>query len=350
MNPAHIENRIQTICLMLLCTIAIGAALSWLQSVFVPFVLAIFLSLILQSVIDFQVRFFRMPRVLAMLMTLILCFLALLFLAGLVSSSVRQLAASAGAYQARVEFLVNDVMTRLPVDRLGLPPDTEFDLRSLFPVATTRTMMVKMTGSIIAVLSQLLLVMMFVLFLMFGRGIRGRPQTGGVLRDVERHVRRYIVTKTFLSAFTGVLVYVILQLLSVDYAISFGAFAFFLNFIPSFGSVIATLLPLPVVLLTPGGTWLSVVLALALPGSVQFTVGYIIEPKIMGDYLDLHPVTILLSLIFWGTLWGLVGMFLAVPITAVLKITFEKLEITAPVAHLLAGRFSPPEAADDSSG
>ena len=79
-------------------------------------------------------------------------------------------------------------------------------------------------------------------------------------------------------------------------------------------------------------------LAILLPGSVQMFIGNVIEPKMLGDSLDLHPITVLLSLIFWGMLWGIPGMLLAAPITAVLKILSENLEITAPVARLLSGK------------
>ena len=72
--------------------------------------------------------------------------------------------------------------------------------------------------------------------------------------------------------------------------------------------------------------------------AVQVGVGNVLEPKIMGQSLDMHPVTVLLSLMFWGMIWGVAGMFLAVPMTAVIKIVLEHIELTAPVAALLAGQ------------
>ncbi|WP_143300823.1 AI-2E family transporter, partial [Candidatus Entotheonella palauensis] len=118
----------------------------------------------------------------------------------------------------------------------------------------------------------------------------------------------------------------------------FGLFAFLLNFIPSIGSIIATLLPLPVVLVDPESSLTTVILAIGLPGSAQFLIGSLIEPKVVGGTLNLHPVTILLSLIVWGMIWGIVGMFLAIPLTAVMQIFLERFEHTAPIAELLAGR------------
>lgn len=81
-------------------------------------------------------------------------------------------------------------------------------------------------------------------------------------------------------------------------------------------------------------------LVIVLPGLVQFGIGNVLEPKIMGDSLDLHPVTVLLTLIFWGLLWGPVGMLLATPITAVLRLVLARFETTRPIGDLLAGTFT----------
>ena len=118
----------------------------------------------------------------------------------------------------------------------------------------------------------------------------------------------------------------------------FGLLAFLLNFIPSFGSIIATLAPLPIILVNPDIQATAGVLAIVLPAAVQLTLGNFVEPKIMGESLDLHPVVILMSLVFWGMLWGIAGMFLSVPMTAVLQIFLERMEHTRPIADVMAGR------------
>jgi len=79
-------------------------------------------------------------------------------------------------------------------------------------------------------------------------------------------------------------------------------------------------------------------LVILLPTIVHIIIGNILEPKIFGDAFGLHPITVMLSLIFWGMLWGIVGVLLAAPITAIIKITFEKFETTAPIAKILEGK------------
>jgi AI-2 transport protein TqsA len=136
---------------------------------------------------------------------------------------------------------------------------------------------------------------------------------------------------------------VVLAVLGIDLAMVFGLLAFLLNFIPSIGSLVATLLPLPVVIFNPEISTTTAVLAIALPGLIQLVLGNVVDPLVMGESLDLHPVAIVLSLILWGMIWGVVGMLLAAPIAAILKLLLERLELTAPLAHLLAGRLGPPE-------
>ena len=150
------------------------------------------------------------------------------------------------------------------------------------------------------------------------------------------------------SAMTGILVGTALGLLGIEMALAFGFMAFLLNFIPNIGSIIATLLPLPIVLLTPGISTTTIVLAIALPAAIQGVIGNVVQPRLMSKSLDLHPVAVLLALIVWGKLWGIVGMFLATPLTAVIKILLEKSELTAGAAVLLAGRLGEPSPRRDA--
>ena len=89
------------------------------------------------------------------------------------------------------------------------------------------------------------------------------------------------------------------------------------------------------VLISPDATLTTVVLVLAIPGLIQFTIGNVIAPKVMGETLDLHPVTILLALMIWGMLWGIPGALLATPITAIVKLMLTRMELTAPLSNCL---------------
>ena len=125
----------------------------------------------------------------------------------------------------------------------------------------------------------------------------------------------------------GLATTVILKSLDIHMATLFGLLAFVLNFIPNVGAVVATLLPLPILLVSKEVSLMKVILAVFLPTAVHLVIGSAVEPKILGDSLELHPITVMLCLIFWGLVWGIPGMLLAAPLTAALKIIFEGIEV-----------------------
>jgi AI-2 transport protein TqsA len=335
MNPAERELRIQTVCLLILAAVAIAVALYWLRSVMIPFVLAVFIAIGLAPLIDAQVRHLRIPRGLAIVATLTVALFLLNLISGFVSASVAQLAGSADLYQERAQRLLIEAARLLRLDEIPFPEGA----RPLGPITIERISGILMgtTNAVLAIVSQGFLVMIFLIFLLLG-GSSVRKTRGVVWSEVEWRIRRYLLAKTLVSAVTGVLVWLVLALLGIDLAMVFGLFAFLLNFIPNIGSVIATLLPLPVVLVNPEVSPTAAVLAIIVPAAIQFVIGNFVDPKLMGQSLDLHPVSVLLALMVWGTLWGAIGMLLATPLTAIMKILFERSELTAPIADLMAGR------------
>ncbi len=331
------NHRVQSVCLVLLTVIAVGAALYWLRGLMIPFVLALFIALILSTVVDFAMRRLKLPRAVALAATAILAFVLFDLLVVLISNSVSQLSANATAYQAQLGQLLEQTIAGLPPElRQYLPQDQHADLPQL-AVRSVGGLLLGTTNAIVGVLSQSVLVLIFVIFLMMG-GEGAPKRASGVWGEAEARVRRYVITKAVISAATGSLVGLTLALLGVDLALVFGLFAFLLNFIPSVGSIISTLLPLPFVLVSPDVSGTVAVLAIAIPGAIQLVIGNILDPKIMGESLDLHPVTVLLSLIFWGMLWGIVGALMAVPITAVAKILLERFPGSRMIAEVMAGR------------
>lgn len=174
----------------------------------------------------------------------------------------------------------------------------------------------------------------------------GSPARGGATSlwdKVDLQVRRYIVLKSALSALVGVSVGLTLGVLNVDLAFLFGLFSVFANYIPNVGAVVATLLPLPVICLDPTMSWAGGVLAILLPLLIHMVVGNVIEPKVFGMGLALHPVVILFTILLWALLWGVSGMIVSVPLTAVLRIVLKEVRhpYSQVVADLLEGKWLP---------
>lgn len=330
------QSRIQQVCLIILTAIALAAALNWLRPLMIPFVLAVFITIAISALLEFETETLRLPRTVAILLTMVMTFFVFALVAAFVSDSVRALAANAPSYEQKVSDLVDLALSVLPyegdaVKQRVIEPFQEIS------AGTVTIVLRQLTSQVTSVLSRSFLVLMFVLFLLIGSsGAPGSPT--GVWLEIISRVKRYVIVKGLVSATTGTLVGVTLWALGVDLAFVFGLLAFMLNIIPSVGSVIATLLPLPMVIVSPETSVLTAVLAITIPGTIQIVIGNMIEPKIMGESLDLHPATVLMSLIFWGMLWGIVGALLAVPMTAVLKILLERLEPTRPFAEIMAGR------------
>lgn len=317
--------------LLAIGTLALGIVLLYGRSVLIPFVLAVFISLLIAPVLDFQVLRLRIPRPIAATVTLLI---ALVILAGLyffVSSAVEAIIATAGRYSDSFVALTERVVVQM--EDWGLPLDKTkiaSDLSKYIP-----TLAQSAVGTVVNIISSAFLVLIFVLFLVIGRNPRtARPK---VYRAIEKDVRRYLAIKVVFSIVTGLLVWAILSVLGLELAGVFGMLAFLLNFIPSIGSIIATFLPVPMAVAQYQNLWM-VVLVIALPGAVQITIGNIIEPKLMGSRLNLHPITVLLALSFWGLLWGIIGMLLAVPMTAVLRLVLMRFATLRPIGLLLAGK------------
>ena len=324
--------------MMVLAAVAIAGALHFTRQVMVPFVLAIFISYLVSPLVDFLRVQCRIPRPVAVTMALLVGAGLFTLMGLLVTSSTQNLLQPANLqlYQDRIVAVVMKFVDIFESRNIDIGQDLIATLRDPNLQDLPIVNMLRTTvGAAFGVVVNGVLVFIFVIYLLIGRNPNQFRE--GFYAQIDRKIRSYIVIKFITSATTGLLTWIILSLFGLDLALVFGVMAFLLNFIPSIGSVIATLLPLPIALIQ-FESGVAIALVILLPGAVQFTIGTIVEPLVMGEGLDLHPVTILLALVFWGLLWGPVGMLLAAPITAVVRIVLGRLEITRPVAELLAGR------------
>jgi AI-2 transport protein TqsA len=332
---------VMTVSMMVLATVAIAVALQYTRRVMVPFVLAIFISYLVAPLVDFLRVKLRIPKAGAVTIAVLVAAGLFTLLGLLVTTSTQDLLDSVLVYQDRIARLARRIFSVLDVRNIDLGQDRVIaflDDPNILQNIPFLSVLQTTAEAALKLVTNGVLVFIFVLYLLIGRNPNQFRE--GFYAQIDRKIRSYIVIKFITSATTGILTGIILTVFGLDLAMVFGVMAFLLNFIPSIGSVIATLLPLPIALIQ-FESGVAITLVVVLPGAVQFTIGNIVEPLVMGEGLDLHPVTILLMLVFWGLLWGPVGMLLAAPITAVLRIVLGRLEITRPVAELLAGRLPP---------
>ena len=340
----EINQRVALICLVIIASVMTAGALFWLEPVMVPLVLAIMITYMLAPVVDNLVSKLRFPKWLAVFFALGLTAFAVFMIGSMISNSIKALATKAPTYEVHIRESAESVVAWMEYKGYEVDTDNMEDRLDELPIAT---MLAGATNTLVDLLSNTFLILVFVIYLLQGRD----PETEKVpmAQQIESQIKRYLSIKLVLSLATGFLTALILGALQIELAMVFGVMAFFLNFVPNVGSIVAIFLPLPIILISPDLDMTILALAILLPGSVQMFIGNVIEPKMLGDSLDLHPITVLLSLIFWGMLWGIPGMLLAAPITAVLKILSENLEITAPVARLLSGKLGAKQKAADPS-
>jgi predicted PurR-regulated permease PerM len=225
------------------------------------------------------------------------------------------------------------------------------NLSSLVTGERVGSIMEGILSGVLGLFGNYVLIMIYVVFLLTEIGsVRDRVRLAFskenstrislIIENIFTDIKKYLVGKTLINLTHAVLVYIILLLFGADFAIVWGFLTFFMAFIPNIGPFFATILPFAAVLIQFDSTGSAIVLLILLV-VVGFVMGNIVEPKIFGNTLNLSPFLILASLIFWGYLWGIMGMLLSVPILSMIKITLSKFDSTRPVSILMSHVVTP---------
>lgn len=317
--------------------VAVGVVFKYAQSVILPLIIAWLLSYLIGPAINFMTSR-KIPATLAVAIILILLFgifyLSFIFL----YSRFSAFAAAYPRYHARMEDLVVLLTGKWKLD---------FDpLAGINWGQSISRGLVSVSGSIFSFVSQLVLVVIFLFFILLGKPYfkykilksfsdQNADQISRIAFSITAQIRRYLSLQFLISLATGILVWLSLKVIGVDFPVTWGALAFFLNFIPTVGSIVASIPPVLLALVQFYPTlWPAVVTLLALV-TIQMGIGNAIAPKILGDQLNLSPVVVLLSLLFWGWLWGVVGALISVPIAATIKIVCENIETLHPISVMM---------------
>ena len=326
------KNQFIAFSLFIIAMVAIAFALYFTRPIMIPFVMAMFVRLLIDPIIDFQIKNLRVHRSVAILVSIFLIIALFMIIIPFITDSVATFLRSADDYNTKVLLLIDNIIVKLQEF------DIEFNreiIRESFlslPFLDWASTALSNGANFVA---KFFLVVIMTLFLLIGSTKKEKSETWN---NINNQVKKYIVTKFITSSATGILTGLIYWALGLELALIFGTLTFLLNFIPTFGSIVAVLLPLPVAFLQYGDPTM-IVLVLILPSLVHLTIGNIIEPKLFGKAFGLHPVTIILALISWGMLWGITGMLLAAPLTAIIRISFDQFEITKPISKILSGNF-----------
>jgi predicted PurR-regulated permease PerM len=314
-----------------LAIIAVGVVLAGLvygRTFLIPLAISILVWNLLEAMIErfasLRLGSFQVPKWLAALLGIAVVLLGLYLVIWILLSQVDAVTAAWPRYVARLQTIIGDLTQWLGAEQSEKIRNAfaEIDVTRRLPAAFASAQSFVVT---------LLLIIAYVGFLfvesayMRQKIIAMFPDTRRaedarkVLNAVSESVRRYISVKTGVSALTGICCYVVMRLIGIDFAATWALLIFFLNFISNIGSIVGVSLP-ALVALVQFDTLGPFVLVVVLLTSINLTIGSVLVPMLMGKSLNMSPFAIILSLAFWGTIWGIVGMFLSVPIMVLVMI------------------------------
>lgn len=318
---------------------AAGFILKLARPVLIPFILAVFVSYVIDPALTFLTRC-RCPKPLAVVLVLAGVFVALYLVGVLVYSTGKSFVTELPKYEQRMADL-----NRILGEGAGR---FKIDLTSLIgslDVSRVGRVVLGAVGPFFDVLGKLLLLFLFLVVIVAGRGRleaklaktvggEGAGRIRGLLDRIDRQVQKYLIIKTAVGIGNGLMVWIVLKIFGVDFAFLFGLLAFLLNYIPNIGSVIATVLRVGFAFFQFGTFWTPFWI-LVITTALDNVLGNIVEPRLMGRGLGLSPLLVFFSLLFWGWLWGVPGMILSVPLTAVLRIVCQNVEDLKPISVLM---------------
>lgn len=335
---------IRNTALILIACVVVLAGLRLAHQVVVPFLLAIFIATIASTPIRWLNRH-KWPHWLAVAAVLVVLVVVLFGLGLVFLQVVKEFQAEQSLYESRIRHLTESAIDPI---RTTFFPEADPALFNILDPSRVIRLASQALQSVGQLLSNAFLIFLTVLFILAeGKHLPNKMREMLLERKMDvqwldqfgTNLNRYIAVKTCTSLLTGICVTLLLFLLGVDFAILWGLLAFMLNYIPNIGSAIAAA---PAILVTVVQLGFGPA-AIVLVGYVGINVGIGagIEPRFLGRTLGLSTLVVFLSLIFWGWMFGPVGMLLSVPLTMTAKLAFEARESTAWIAHLLERSSAP---------
>jgi len=329
-NQKNIINRVSRLSeinlflLAIFSVLLVGFILRPMKDVMVPIIVAGFLHILFSPIIVFLKRK-KVPNFLATALTFILLFVILQTVGIIIYTSFGAFMNQLPEYGSKISLTYKQLLNQFPF----FSNIVKHSFLSKFDETNSLSQMITMLfNSIIGFGSRFFLILIIFIFLQMSEGSFTKKiniayhftySWNNVIRGIKQQVFSYLLTKSLISFFTGLGAYIILVIYGVDFAIIWGVLTFILNFIPNIGSIIATLLPAIQTLVQFGDLMIPFWILMTLT-FLQMIMGNILDPYLTGESLDMSPVTVLISLIFWGWLWGIQGMFIGIPITAIIKI------------------------------
>lgn len=318
--------------------IIIFAGLIYAKSIITPFLLALFISIVCAQPISWMEKK-RVPRWLAIISVILGSFLLFSGFAFLIGDTLASFSGNLSKYESALTTISNSFIQYLNEKGINI---NQNQISALFQPAKVLEYTATALNTLFNMVGTTFMVFLVVIFMLMEFGsfsIKAKAiqiesdKSISYFSAILRNIRNYLGIKTLLCLAVGILIYLALLIIGVDYPLMWALIAGLMNFIPNIGSIISMIptILFALVQLGLGGALWTLFSSLI----IHNVFGNFIEPRIMGKGLGLSPLVVLISLLFWGFILGLVGMFLSVPITMTIKIILEQNEKTKWIAVLL---------------
>ncbi len=322
--------------------VIILSGVKFAESIISPFLIALFITAI-SSPAMFWLTKHRVSQGLAVTIIILSIILSGFILSSIISTSLTSFSENVPEYKERLQIITSSTATVL--DQVGI----HVQLKELFNLGKVMNVASQTLNHILGALTNIFFILMMVIFLLLELNIfaykfailSNKPKDEMEhFREITDTINRYFKIKTLTSVITAIPIMIVLSIMGVDFPILWGTVAFFLNFIPNIGSIIAAVPAVLLALIQFGFVGAGQVILLYL--IMNNVVGNFLEPKLMGSSLGISTLVVFLSLVFWGWLLGPIGMFLSVPITMTMKIIMDSREDTRWISILLSDKGAKP--------
>jgi AI-2 transport protein TqsA len=336
----------QSVILSFLAVVVMTAFLYFASPIIVPVLVALVFAYILSPPISLLMKL-KIPRPLAVIIVLVVATLVLAVIGYFLFLQVSSLVQTLPSYWHSV---VEYSLKFLDVYKKIFPQGNELDINKLQlkDMSGVTKFLFRGLGSTLAFLSSVVLVLFFTFFIlndqeMLKRKIirvfdkSGEGTAAKILLEINCKIRRYLVVEFLVALLVAVVFTISFSIIGINYAYIWGPLIGLLNIIPNIGAIIGTIPPM-IVAGIQFGRVMPVLWVFIISVVFQNLEGNILKPKLFGQALNLNPVAMLVSLVYWTLIWGAIGIVLAVPITAAIKVVCDHFEALEPIGVLLGGK------------
>lgn len=336
------------LCFMAICLVIYILHIS--KAIMIPFVVAVFVWYLLNAI----ARFYRerkwpgrvvLPGFVCMLMAFLTFFGLIWFIYELVHQNIDDVIREAPKYQQSFTKVLPQIAALLQLDHT--PTLKDIFKENIAGYVDIGAIITEFARMLTGMAGKTLVVMFYLGFLFYEQRFFDKKiilmikdkatedRVRKIIKTIDVKIQKYIGVKAFVSACDSFLTFVILSMIGVDFAGFWGVMAFFLHFIPYAGSFVAIAMPVTISLIQFGDISICLVTLTCLGISHAF-LGHVLDPYLMGNNLNLSPIFIITNLAMWGMIWGIPGMFLAIPILAIITIVLAQFAKTRPFAILIS--------------